>query len=160
MLDTSPDKIKAMKRKIQIEDFIFNTNSSVEIWGGVGIAALDWNPIEKNILAIATKKTNRLEIWNLDLGKMIGIMDLKTKVLFLKWSPHNPTQLIALERTENPSSIVKKMLVIDYKTEEVRIIYDVMLHFSSISWHPKKPGHYVYGTIEGTIRICQIDTMA
>ena len=66
MLETTPDKIKNMKRNAQISDFFYNTDSSAEIWGGVGIAALDWNPIEKDILAIATKKTNRLEIWAVD----------------------------------------------------------------------------------------------
>jgi hypothetical protein len=80
MLDTSPDKIKSMKRKEQITDFLFNTDSSKEIWGGVGIAALDWNPIDKDILAIATYKTNRLEIWAVDQGKMIAIMDLNMKI--------------------------------------------------------------------------------
>lgn len=116
MLDTSPDKLKAMKRKIQIEDFLFNTNSSVEIWGGVGIAALDWNPLKKDIVAIVTEKTNRLEIWRVDLGKMISIMDLKTKVHDIKWNPHNPSQLMALKKVkkfDKPNYVI----VIDYLKE-------------------------------------------
>ena len=56
----------AAKRNQQILDFIFNKNSVGEIWGGVGISAFEWNPIEKDVLAIVTKKTNKLEIWAVD----------------------------------------------------------------------------------------------
>lgn len=114
MLSTSPNKLKAAKRNNEIKDFFWNTNSNAEIWGGVGIAALDWNPIEKNILAIVTKKTNRLEIWNLDLGKMIKIMDLNTKVLYIKWSPTKPTELVLLEKKATAASAVKKVIFVDY----------------------------------------------
>ena len=96
MLSTSPNKLKAAKRNNEIKDFFWNTNSNAEIWGGVGIAALDWNPLEKDILAIVTEKTNRLEIWSVKTGRMISILDLKTKIHNIKWNPHNPSQLIAL----------------------------------------------------------------
>ena len=81
----------------------------------MGIAALEWNPIDKNILAIATLKTNRLEIWAVDQGKMIGIMDLNIKVSMIKWSAHDPAQLVILERTDNVNSLSKKLLLVDYK---------------------------------------------
>ena len=81
----------------------------------MGIAALEWNPIDKNILAIATLKTNRLEIWAVDQGKMIGIMDLNIKVSMIKWSAHDPGQLVILERTDNVNSLSKKLLLVDYR---------------------------------------------
>ena len=81
----------------------------------MGIAALEWNPIDKNILAIATLKTNRLEIWAVDQGKMIGIMDLNIKVSMIKWSAHDPAQLVILERTDNVNSLSKKLLLVDYR---------------------------------------------
>ena len=111
------------------------------------------------MLAIATKKTNRLEIWAVDVGKMIAIMDLKTKILFMKWSPHDPHKLIALEKTSSATSNIKKVLIIDYKEETQKVVYDVMLHFSTIGWHPKKPEHYVYGNTTGTISVCHIETL-
>ena len=81
----------------------------------MGIAALEWNPIDRNILAIATLKTNRLEIWAVDQGKMIGIMDLNIKVSMIKWSAHDPAQLVILERTDNVNSLSKKLLLVDYR---------------------------------------------
>ena len=81
----------------------------------MGIAALEWNPIDRNILAIATLKTNRLEIWAVDQGKMIGIMDLNIKVSMIKWSAHDPGQLVILERTDNVNSLSKKLLLVDYR---------------------------------------------
>ena len=66
MLDTTEKKIKTAKRNQQIADFIWNRDRASEIWGGVGIAAFEWNPVNKDVLAIATKKTNKLEIWAVD----------------------------------------------------------------------------------------------
>ena len=81
----------------------------------MGIAALEWNPVDKNILAIATLKTNKLEIWAVDQGKMIGIMDLNIRVSMIKWSAHDPGQLVILERVDNVNSFNKKLLLVDYR---------------------------------------------
>ena len=66
MLETSDKKRQTAKRNQQITDFIFNKTSVGEIWGGVGIAAFEWNPVEKDVLAVMTRKTNKLEIWAVD----------------------------------------------------------------------------------------------
>lgn len=87
---------------------------------------------------------------------MIGIMDLNVPVLYLKWNPNNPHQLLALEKTASLKQVVKKMLVIDYKAGTQKVLYDVMLYFSTIGWHPKKPDHYYYGTTQGDIAVCNI----
>ena len=47
---------------------------------------------------------------------MIGIMDLKFGVSLIKWNPHNPAQLLALEKSENAHEIARKLLFLDYQT--------------------------------------------
>ena len=46
---------------------------------------------------------------------MIGIMDLNIKVSMIKWSAHDPGQLVILERTDNVNSLSKKLLLVDYR---------------------------------------------
>ena len=60
-----------------------------DVWGGVGVACIDWNKMQSNVLAAVTMVTNRLEVWQVDLRKMISIMDLEAKVTMIKWSPSN-----------------------------------------------------------------------
>ena len=63
----------------QIFSRIHGQDVHKDIWGGVSIACIDWHPLEENLLAATTLKTNRLEIWRVDQGAMICIMDLKGK---------------------------------------------------------------------------------
>ena len=105
----SNDKIKAGKKVRSITQALLGIDINQEIWGGVGITCLDWNPVEPNLLAAVTSKTQRLEIWKVDKGQMIYIMDLLMKVSSIRWNPHNGSQLMALEKDKD------KLLLIDYK---------------------------------------------
>ena len=129
-----------------------------EIWGGVGISCFEWNPIDKNVVAIVTKKTNKLEIWAVDQGRMIGIMDLKVAVSLVKWNPHNPAQLIALEKSDNAHEIARKILYLDYTTNVQKVLSNVMVNITTIGWHPRRPDFVVLGTGYGQVSITNITT--
>ena len=105
----SNDKIKAGKKVRSITQALLGIDINQEIWGGVGITCLDWSPVEPNLLAAVTSKTQRLEIWKVDKGQMIYIMDLLMKVSSIRWNPHNGSQLMALEKDKD------MLLLIDYK---------------------------------------------
>ena len=105
-----------------------------------------------------TKKTNKLEIWAVDQGRMIGIMDLKTGVSLIKWNPHNPAQLIALERSETAHSITRKLLYLDYTTNMQTILTNVMINITTIGWHPRRPDFVVLGSGYGKVSITNITT--
>ena len=75
-------------------EFILGRDLYPEIWGGVGIACFDWHPTEPNMLAAVTLKTNKLEIWRVDTGKMISIMDIGRQISLIRWHLGEPTKLI------------------------------------------------------------------
>ena len=77
----------------------------------MSIACIDWHPFEENILAATTLKTNRLEIWRVDQGAMICIMDLRGKTAQLKWNPHNSDELLVRLQDSH------HYYLIDYKRE-------------------------------------------
>lgn len=61
-LPNKVDKLRSDESKFV--DFVFGIETGKEIWGGVGISCIDWSPLEDNLLAAVTLKTDRLEIWN------------------------------------------------------------------------------------------------
>jgi WD40 repeat protein len=79
----------------KVLEFILGLEPSKEIWGGVGISCIDWSPLEDNLLAAVTLKTDRLEIWDVQKGVMLAILDLKGKIINIKWSPNDNSTLIA-----------------------------------------------------------------
>jgi len=74
---------------------LLGKNTEKDIWGGVGIHCIDWSPLEDNLLAAVTLKTDRLEIWQVNKGAMVAILDLKGKVSCIKWSLHDRSSLFA-----------------------------------------------------------------
>ena len=75
--------------KHEINAFLYGFDANKEIWGGVGVSCIEWNPIDQNILAAVTMKTNRLEIWDVARGQMISIMDLPKSAQKVIWNPLN-----------------------------------------------------------------------
>ena len=47
------------------------TQMNQDIWGGVGVSSLEWNPIDTHLLAAATNKTQTLEIWDTESGNFV-----------------------------------------------------------------------------------------
>ena len=66
------------------------------IWGGVGIACIDWNQVRPNILAAVTLKTNLLEVWDVEKAVMVNIHELPKQVQMVRWSPHRENSLLAV----------------------------------------------------------------
>ena len=42
-----------------------------DIWGGVGVACMDWSIPSPNLLAAVTFKTKALEVWDTDTSTFI-----------------------------------------------------------------------------------------
>ena len=89
---------------------------------------------------------------------MIGIMDLKVAVSLVKWNPHNPAQLIALEKSDNAHEITRKVLYLDYTTNVQKVLSNVMVNITTIGWHPRRPDFVVLGTGYGQVTITNITT--
>ena len=60
-----------------------------EIWGGVGISCIDWHPSKENLIAAVTRRTDRLELWQVDKGVMVYIANLNIQASRISWNPHN-----------------------------------------------------------------------
>ena len=89
---------------------------------------------------------------------MIGIMDLKFSVSLIKWNPHNPAQLIALEKSDSAHDINRKLLFLDYTTNAQKVLSNVMVSITTIGWHPRRPDFVVLGTSYGQVSITNINT--
>lgn len=97
-LSTDIAKSERIIQEDKLAGMIFGIETDKEIWGGVGLQAIAWSPHEENILAAVTLKTNRLEIWKVNMGVMVAIIDLKGAIFEIKWSPHDPNLLIGREK--------------------------------------------------------------
>jgi len=80
---------KKKKEEPSLIKKLLGLNNNRQLWGGVGIACLDWNCIKPNILGAVTLKTNMLEIWNVESGTIENIIELPRPVHMIRWSPHD-----------------------------------------------------------------------
>ena len=100
--------IPAEKKQPKLIHRILGAPERPEIWGGVGIACIDWNQIKPNLLAAVTLKTNMLEVWDIEQGTMVNIHELPRPVQMIKWSPHREDLLLAV------ADKASKLFLVDY----------------------------------------------
>lgn len=124
----------------------------------MGISCLDWSPLEDNLLAIVTKETNRLEIWQVAKGQLVTILSLRGKINYIKWSLHESNSLYAQEK--NSDSI----WIINYKTEQQKLFcidtsispLGASTHVRAFTEHPSLPNHLLIGSNRAMINLYDI----
>lgn len=104
-----------------------------DIWGGVGVACLEWNIREEgsrkpSLLAAVTFKTTTLEIWDTDSGNFIKRIKFDQKIIKVSWSPTNEDQLLVVTSD-------RYCFVVNYQTGQ-SVACGVPFITTAI-WHPR-----------------------
>jgi WD40 repeat protein len=72
------------------EQFFLNViNHKTDDWEGIGISNLQFNPLLPNLLLCVTHKHYRMEVWDINQGRMVASMPSK-RITQVEWSPHDP----------------------------------------------------------------------
>ena len=80
---------------------------------------------------------------------MLAIHDLCGKIISVKWSPHDDSTLIAMEKN------FPKIQVINYKTGKQKIL-EMDTVSTAMCWHPRMPNHVIFGGIKGMLSLCNV----
>ena len=118
-----------------------------DIWGGVGVACLEWSLLQPNLLAAVTFKTQTLEVWDTQTCNFINRIKFDQKICKVSWSPSEKNTLLLL----TTNGFVFK---VDYLTGQSK---KLDLGFvTSASWHPRQAGRVLVGKLDGKVQL--IDT--
>ena len=147
---TTENKNAAVGLRLRdIGEFILGKELFPDIWGGVGIACFDWHPTEPNLLAAVTLKTNKLEVWRVDEGKMISIVNVAKPISYIRWLPSESTKIIMKEYDSTNFHIC------DYVKQAVAVA-TVHTKATTFCCHPSRPGHIMYGTAKGDVILIDV----